>query len=281
MNVGRKNYVEVVGVMSILTSPLGFVTPVFQGNGELVIQDPSKEKMLRFVTLQNKELVIYIKPIYVKFEKRVIIYAFSLDGLSIAFGNGAAISGLLKKNAEMVGEVLSSRPAMLRQVEKFKTRFQKRSKSTTKRKLASYFRHIHSESGLKVVSDHRVPHIMKGRSTYVGCYSSAVRKLDRVESFGFVDLNQIGKFQRPKNEGLVGVLDLQVGMCKWPVGEPGTSDFGFCGKSCSDRNFVYCDEHSDLVFAAPAECGRFRLEEVKEYSSRGRYLGAVPHKYAR
>jgi GcrA cell cycle regulator len=49
------------------------------------------------------------------------------------------------------------------------------------------------------------------------------------------------------NGEIIGVLDLGTNMCKWPIGDPGDADFGFCGASCASGS-VYCEEHAAIAF---------------------------------
>jgi GcrA cell cycle regulator len=54
--------------------------------------------------------------------------------------------------------------------------------------------------------------------------------------------------QRVREKGeIIGVLDLGTNMCKWPIGDPGDADFGFCGASCT-AGAVYCEEHAAIAF---------------------------------
>jgi GcrA cell cycle regulator len=46
---------------------------------------------------------------------------------------------------------------------------------------------------------------------------------------------------------IIGVLQLGPHMCKWPIGDPGDPDFGFCGASCG-TTAVYCEEHAAIAF---------------------------------
>jgi GcrA cell cycle regulator len=43
------------------------------------------------------------------------------------------------------------------------------------------------------------------------------------------------------------VLTLGARMCKWPIGDPSTSDFGFCGRRSSSEG-PYCVEHARLAY---------------------------------
>jgi GcrA cell cycle regulator len=54
--------------------------------------------------------------------------------------------------------------------------------------------------------------------------------------------------QRTVREGeIIGVLQLGPNMCKWPIGDPGDVDFGFCGSQCGSAA-VYCEEHAAVAF---------------------------------
>jgi GcrA cell cycle regulator len=46
---------------------------------------------------------------------------------------------------------------------------------------------------------------------------------------------------------IIGVLQLGPHMCKWPIGDPGDADFGFCGSQCGTTD-VYCEEHAAIAF---------------------------------
>lgn len=56
--------------------------------------------------------------------------------------------------------------------------------------------------------------------------------------------------QRVRARGLITIMDLEAGMCRWPIGTPRTPDFGFCGCRVTDRSGVptfgrsYCAVHA-------------------------------------
>jgi GcrA cell cycle regulator len=53
---------------------------------------------------------------------------------------------------------------------------------------------------------------------------------------------------KPVRDGeIIGVLQLGPNMCKWPIGDPGDADFGFCG-SQTTSGAVYCEEHAAIAF---------------------------------
>jgi GcrA cell cycle regulator len=43
------------------------------------------------------------------------------------------------------------------------------------------------------------------------------------------------------------VLTLKDSMCKWPIGDPATGDFRFCGRK-SDPGNAYCDAHAKMAY---------------------------------
>ncbi len=50
----------------------------------------------------------------------------------------------------------------------------------------------------------------------------------------------------PELEGTATVLTLGAHMCKWPIGDPSTSGFSFCGRRASEG--VYCVEHARVAY---------------------------------
>jgi len=47
--------------------------------------------------------------------------------------------------------------------------------------------------------------------------------------------------------GTATVLTLGAHMCKWPIGDPSTDDFSFCGRRAGDEG-PYCIEHARLAY---------------------------------
>ncbi|MNI38387.1 GcrA cell cycle regulator [compost metagenome] len=50
----------------------------------------------------------------------------------------------------------------------------------------------------------------------------------------------------PELPGTATVLTLGAHMCKWPIGDPSTRDFSFCGRRASEG--VYCVEHARVAY---------------------------------
>jgi GcrA cell cycle regulator len=50
--------------------------------------------------------------------------------------------------------------------------------------------------------------------------------------------------------GTATVLTLGAHMCKWPIGDPTSQDFTFCGRRAVDDG-PYCADHARLAYAPP------------------------------
>ena len=50
----------------------------------------------------------------------------------------------------------------------------------------------------------------------------------------------------PELAGTATVLTLGAHMCKWPIGDPSSREFSFCGRRASEG--VYCGEHSRVAY---------------------------------
>lgn len=50
-------------------------------------------------------------------------------------------------------------------------------------------------------------------------------------------------------------MTLEQSMCRWPIGEPGEMDFGFCGRvvAASDRSHRYCETHHQASLPPPGD----------------------------
>lgn len=51
---------------------------------------------------------------------------------------------------------------------------------------------------------------------------------------------------RVEEPGSATVLTLGAHMCKWPIGDPATEDFSFCGRRASDG--PYCVDHARVAY---------------------------------
>jgi GcrA cell cycle regulator len=52
--------------------------------------------------------------------------------------------------------------------------------------------------------------------------------------------------------GTATVLTLGAHMCKWPIGDPSSNDFTFCGRRANDGDGPYCIDHARLAYQPPA-----------------------------
>jgi GcrA cell cycle regulator len=89
---------------------------------------------------------------------------------------------------------------------------------------------------------------------------------------------QMIKPSKPKarvvREGeIIGVLQLGPNMCKWPIGDPGDTDFGFCGSQCGSAA-VYCEEHAAIAFQ-PAMTRRPGMTRDDRVASEARRLARL------
>lgn len=55
----------------------------------------------------------------------------------------------------------------------------------------------------------------------------------------------------PEGPGLATVISLEAHMCKWPIGDPASEDFTFCGRKQGERA-PYCEAHARVAFQPPS-----------------------------
>jgi len=51
------------------------------------------------------------------------------------------------------------------------------------------------------------------------------------------------------------ILTITDHMCKWPIGDPSTSEFRFCGRKTEDKDEPYCLAHSSVAYQASRRRG--------------------------
>ena len=56
--------------------------------------------------------------------------------------------------------------------------------------------------------------------------------------------------QKIKPTKHITLEQLRPGMCCWPIGEPGTEDFHFCGRPVFDDK-PYCADHCAIAYVKP------------------------------
>ena len=57
----------------------------------------------------------------------------------------------------------------------------------------------------------------------------------------------------PDLPGTATVMTLGAHMCKWPIGDPSSSEFTFCGRRASEG--VYCVEHARVAYQPQVKKG--------------------------
>ncbi|AQR62050.1 hypothetical protein BZG35_10650 [Brevundimonas sp. LM2] len=81
---------------------------------------------------------------------------------------------------------------------------------------------------------------------------------------------------RVRADGTATVLTLGAHMCKWPIGDPSSAEFTFCGRRAAEG--VYCVEHARVAYS-PATSGR-KSEASLIPESKPRGVGTVTPLFA-
>ena len=56
----------------------------------------------------------------------------------------------------------------------------------------------------------------------------------------------------PRKTEHIGIMDLKLNTCRWPIGDPMDEDFHFCGKNTA-MGKPYCDEHCKMAYAGSSK----------------------------
>ena len=56
----------------------------------------------------------------------------------------------------------------------------------------------------------------------------------------------------PKKVEHIGIMDLKINTCRWPIGDPTDEDFHFCGKN-TVMGKPYCAEHCAMAYAGSSK----------------------------
>ena len=67
------------------------------------------------------------------------------------------------------------------------------------------------------------------------------------------------RLRAPEEPGSATVLTLGAHMCKWPIGDPSSNEFTFCGRR-SDT--TYCSEHARVAYQPPQNKKRSSANEL-------------------
>ena len=65
----------------------------------------------------------------------------------------------------------------------------------------------------------------------------------------------------------VTIMELREGMCRWPLGDPATPDFRYCGGK-SDTGATYCMAHSRMAYQ-PVQDRRRERDRERRAQARG------------
>ena len=75
------------------------------------------------------------------------------------------------------------------------------------------------------------------------------------------------RFRAPEEPGPATVLTLGAHMCKWPIGDPSSTEFTFCGRGTAG---TYCSEHSQVAYQP--QQGKKRASAQELVRSLRRYI---------
>ncbi len=56
----------------------------------------------------------------------------------------------------------------------------------------------------------------------------------------------------PKKVERIGIMELKINTCRWPIGDPTDEDFHFCGKN-TVMGKPYCAEHCAMAYAGSSK----------------------------
>lgn len=56
----------------------------------------------------------------------------------------------------------------------------------------------------------------------------------------------------------VSITELNEKTCRWPIGDPGAEDFGYCGAKPKSEKIVYCPYHARVAYQPLADRRRER-----------------------
>ena len=81
-----------------------------------------------------------------------------------------------------------------------------------------------------------------------------VRRLEVVQTPKPAEPAAPSPAQVPDLPGTATVLTLGAHMCKWPIGDPSSREFSFCGRRASEG--VYCVEHARVAYQPQVKRGK-------------------------
>ncbi|RZJ05910.1 MAG: GcrA cell cycle regulator [Brevundimonas sp.] len=81
---------------------------------------------------------------------------------------------------------------------------------------------------------------------------SAPRRIEAVQPRAVVTAQSVPA-PMPDLPGTATVMTLGAHMCKWPIGDPSSNEFSFCGRRASES--VYCVEHARVAYQPQVKRG--------------------------
>jgi len=64
-----------------------------------------------------------------------------------------------------------------------------------------------------------------------------------------------------KNKGQrLPLSELSERMCRWPIGDPKSAEFGFCGAH-SETGLPYCPEHGQIAYQTTSRSRKFKIDD--------------------
>ena len=75
---------------------------------------------------------------------------------------------------------------------------------------------------------------------------SAPRRIEAVQPRPAAAVAPTTPAPMPELPGTATVMTLGAHMCKWPIGDPSSAEFSFCGRRASEG--VYCVEHARVAY---------------------------------
>ena len=83
---------------------------------------------------------------------------------------------------------------------------------------------------------------------------SAPRRIEAAAPRPVMVAQPVAPAPAPDLPGTATVMTLGAHMCKWPIGDPSSREFSFCGRRASEG--VYCVEHARVAYQPQVKRGK-------------------------
>ena len=83
---------------------------------------------------------------------------------------------------------------------------------------------------------------------------SAPRRIEAAAPRPLMTAQPVAPAPAPELPGTATVMTLGAHMCKWPIGDPSSREFSFCGRRASEG--VYCVEHARVAYQPQVKRGK-------------------------